>query len=90
MLGDWQSHALAPGQVADMSPRNAPEIRFRPHTASVRRNSAGEVVLLKLSGHRLPPRGGLPMPGVLDAWEWDRSRDRAEGWIDRLVQELDG
>lgn len=89
MLGDWQSHALAPGQVADMSPRHAPEIRFRPHTANVRRNSAGEVVVLRISGVRLSLNGGQPMPGTHDSWEWDRSRDRAEGWIDRLVQELD-
>ena len=89
MLGDWQSRALARGQAADMSPRHAPEIRFRPHTASVRRNSAGEVVVLRISGDRLPPSGGQPVPGTLDSWEWDRSRDRAEGWIDRLVRELD-
>lgn len=89
MLGEWQSQALAPGQVADMSPRHAPEIQFRPHTVSVRRDGGGAVVLVKLSGHRLPPRGGLPMPGVLDSWEWDRSRDRPHAWIDQLVQELD-
>lgn len=90
MLGDWESHALGTGQVADMSPRNAPEIRFRPNTAHVRRNTAGEVVVLCVSGNRLPPAGGeQPMPATLDSWEWDRSRDRPQEWIDRLVRELD-
>lgn len=89
VLGDWQSHPLQPGQLADMSPRHSPEIRFRPHTVSVRRDASGTVVVLKISGHRLPPRGGLPMPGTLDNWEWDRSRDPAENWIDAVIAGLD-
>jgi len=31
MLGDWESHLIPPGVLSDMSPRHAPEIRFRPH-----------------------------------------------------------
>ncbi|GAS94836.1 uncharacterized protein RMCC_1802 [Mycolicibacterium canariasense] len=89
MLSDWEACPLQPGQVADMSPRHAPEIRFRPHTVSARRDASGAVVVLRISGNRLPPRGGLPMAGTLDSWEWDRTRDPAEDWLDAVIAGLD-
>lgn len=86
MLSDWETHPLSEGAVATMSPRHAPEIRFRPDTVSVRRDSDGEAVLVRLTGPRLiRDRAFL---GTFDSWEWDRDRDPRVDWVTRLVAKV--
>lgn len=86
MLSDWESHNIPPFMLPDMSPRHAPEIRFRPHTVNVQRDEDSEVVIVSISGNRL--FNGTPHFGWLDGWEWDRDRDPREQWIDNLIAEV--
>lgn len=85
MLSNWEEHQIPPGELPDMSPRHSPELSFRPRTLNIRRNGAGVVVIVKISGYRLVGRGRQPYFGMLDSWEWDRDRDPAAEWIDELI-----
>lgn len=83
MLGDWESYPIPPGMLTDLSPRHAPEIRFRPHTVNVRREEGGHVVVISISGNRLI--NGQPNAGTRDHWEWDRDRDPGIEWVAELI-----
>lgn len=73
MLSDWVSRSCTELDLPDMSPRHAPEITFRPEMCNIRFNENDDLVIFTLSGPRT--FNGIPMFGVFDQWEWDRTRD---------------
>lgn len=73
MLTDWEHHRVPKGMLADLSPRHAPEVKFRPRSIDVRRDPRNQVVIVKISGGRV--HGAAVDNSVLDDWEWDVTRD---------------
>lgn len=84
MLSDWISRPCTELKLPDMSPRHCPEIFFRPDTCSIRFNPSDDLVIFRLSGPRI--LNGRPARGIVDSWEWDRTRDDISKLVSTVVK----
>ncbi|MFZ2239020.1 MAG: hypothetical protein WAV90_05685 [Gordonia amarae] len=84
MLTEWEAHEIPDGAVPDMHPRHAPHQLFRPDVLNVRRDAdTGQIIIAKIGGPAV--FNGAVNWGYNCGWEWDRTRDDSEPWIDALL-----